>query len=90
MELDHRELYIKCVDVEKQSFHQFNDWITKEVRKLTFKKLFKKNKLDFLRKKKLQKRFPEASDGILHVKQPKILDNYFEIFQDPSQLEEAA
>ncbi len=83
MELDHRELYLKCAAVDKQQFHQFNDWITKEVRKLTFKRIFKKNKLDFLRKKKLQKWFPEARDGVLHVKQPKILPNYFEIFPDP-------
>jgi len=81
MELDHRELYTKCVEVEKQQFHNFNEWIGKEIQKLQFKQIYKKNKMDWLRKKKIQKMFPEAKDGTLLVSDFKILPNYFYIIQ---------
>lgn len=40
MELDHREMYLKCTKEEKVTFFHFPDWIGKEIAKIRFRKVY--------------------------------------------------
>lgn len=44
LELDSKQMYHKCVTVEQMQFHQFQEWIAREVKKIRFNNLFEKNK----------------------------------------------
>ena len=43
MELDHKDLFSKCVNRDKKSFYEFNDWIKAEVSRIRFKQVYEKN-----------------------------------------------
>ena len=40
MELDHKDLFSKCVNRDKKSFYEFNDWIKAEVSRIRFKQVY--------------------------------------------------
>ena len=77
MELDHREMYLKCTESEKVTFFHFPDWIAKEINKIRFRKVYHQNKKRLERNKKLLNKL-EAMDGIKFVRDVKILHNYFD------------
>lgn len=78
MELDHREMYLKCTNEEKVTFFHFPDWIAKEINKIRFRKVYHQNKKRLERNKRLLNKL-EAMDGIKFVQDVKILHNYFEV-----------
>ena len=77
MELDHRQMYKKCTEVDKQQFFQFSDWIQKEVKKLRFKKAFFDNQRKLDSNKKWMSNV-EAADGIKLVNEVQIQQSYFQ------------
>lgn len=77
MELDHREMFIKCTKEEKVTFFHFPDWIAKEINKIRFRKVYHQNKKRLERNRKLLNKL-EAMDGIKFVEDVKILHNYFD------------
>lgn len=44
LELDHKAMYEKCVNHQEKQFYEFQNWISKEVSKIRFKKVYAKNK----------------------------------------------
>ena len=63
MELDHKDLFSKCVNRDKKSFYEFNDWIKAEVSRIRFKQVYQKNQRKTKGNKNKLKKF-EATDGI--------------------------
>lgn len=75
--LDGRDLYNKCTQEDKTPFHKFPEWITKEIKRIHFKKIYMENKKRLERNKRLLNKI-EAMDGKLLVPQIKIVENYFD------------
>ena len=62
LELDHRALYQKCVDIDKKEFFEFQDWISKEVQKLRFQNIYKAHQ-----RKLAKQRYKDLETGIKYV-----------------------
>jgi len=73
MNLDQKALYHKCAEQEKKQFFEFQDWISKEVNKIRFKKVYNKNKKNLAD----QRRERGGMNGIKLVKQFKVYHDYF-------------
>jgi len=71
MELDHREMYLKCTKEEKVTFFHFPDWIAKEINKIRFRKVYHQNKKRLARNTRLLNKL-EAMDGIKLVTNVRI------------------
>lgn len=71
MELDHREMYLKCTKDEKVTFFHFPDWIAKEINKIRFRKVYHQNKKRLARNTRLLNKL-EAMDGIKFVTNVRI------------------
>ena len=77
LELDGKEMYVKCTVEEKTPFHKFPEWITQEIKRINFKKIYFQNKKRLERNKKLLNKI-EAMDGKLLVPEIKIVEGYFD------------
>lgn len=75
MELDHKEMYRQCTQDQKVSFFQFNEWISKEISRIRYRKFYQQNKRRLERNKRLLNKL-EAMDGVRLVQDVQIVEDY--------------
>jgi len=77
LELDQQALFTKCTVEHKKPFQDFQEWISKEVYKIRFKKQYDANKKNLEHKRKGKDDIYRDMHGIKLVKEFKVYHDYF-------------